>query len=160
MCGIIVGMTQEEIEFIGFFYGEGCITIQRVNHRGNPVFRLRISISSREDDSYIIDWAKEKFGGYTYRYGKRVMKTSGYISNPVKVWIVDSRVLTRKILELLRKGKLKSTKNKQVLLGLEFLDYQENREGKNRKLKPEQIEICEDYKQKLQLFKKYSNVTD
>jgi len=52
-------------EVRGFFWGEGCVDIQKIHRSSNqyPVYRPRVRISLRSDDAEILEVIYAEFGG-------------------------------------------------------------------------------------------------
>ena len=118
-------MKQEYIEFIGFFWGEGCLSILKASNRSQkdprPTYLPVIQISLRKDDSEILEWCKKEFGGNLYSFLPRQLK-NGYINKPVCIWRLTGLSGCKKVLEILKLGKLPSVKQKQITLFEEFLN--------------------------------------
>ncbi|MDD4984694.1 MAG: hypothetical protein PHQ43_02720 [Dehalococcoidales bacterium] len=126
MYHIHMGMlSDEEREFIGFFWADGSMMIQRINspRSGKKYYRPRMSITQREDGSDVLEWCKRRFGGKIYRRDKvyASLKKKGYIANPRKIWEVLGFAPCRKVAMVLVKGALPAKKKKELPTFVEFL---------------------------------------
>jgi len=130
-------MTEEEREFIGFFMGEGCLSIKRRHLRSSKGIRIcyepQILIGLREDDNEMLEWCKKRFGGGIYYYKARKIdgyKGKGYKQNPTAVWTATKVSDCKEILSILSKGILPTKKKKEILIMQQFL--KEKVKGKRR----------------------------
>jgi len=113
-------MTNWDREFIGYFFGEGCITIQRcLEKKTRPYYRIKLQFSARQDDDMLQE-AKKRYGGYIYQYGRRTQKVTGYTANPVTTWVLDDEWKCEKVIKMLLKGVLPSKKREQLELTKQF----------------------------------------
>ena len=122
-------MSDEEREFIGFFWGEGCLSIHRANMKTFKGIRSNyepvIQIASRADELPILQWCREKFGGTIYQYKQRTIngyKGKQYLQNPVAIWRIQNREGCYRIIAILEQGKLPALKMRQVSIFKAFLD--------------------------------------
>jgi len=128
-------MTEEEREFIGFFMGEGCISITKRYLKSSKGIRIcyepTLTISARVDDSKIIEWCKKQFGGSIYCYKAREIigyKGKKYKQNPVIRWDISKLSDCKKVISILNKGILPTKKKKEILVMQQFLE--EKTQGK------------------------------
>lgn len=159
-------MTNEEREFVGFFWGEGCLSIHKANMKTSKGVRANyepvIQIAIRSDDLPILQWCKNKFGGNIYQYKQR--KINGYmgkeyLQNPVAIWRIQNRSGCYKIIALLEQGCLPARKMQQVSIFKSFLDMKARgmRHGyQGQWFNEEQLAEHENMKQQLSSIKIFS----
>ena len=142
-------MTDKELEFIGFFAGEGSLYIQKSGNTGEyggfsryfiPVFRIYL----RKDDKRVLQQFKEMFGGSLCDgKGRR-----GHA--PSAQWSVRSKTGCWKVLRLLEKSSLPFVKFKQLPLMREFLELY------SKEYSDKSLERMKVIKESLSQMKKYS----
>ncbi len=114
-------MTNKEREFVGFLFGEGCFRISRHKKKGwgegRYLYRTDISVSLRDDDAAILEWAKENYGG-TLMYRPAANKIH-LNSKPYAMWILTSAITVKKVCEQCLKAELPTVKMRQVKLLLD-----------------------------------------
>jgi len=117
-------LSEEEREFVGWFWGEGSLMISKVTSRNSkakkPYYRPVISITQRDDDAEILEWAKRRFGGTFYKR-KHTPLGRNYVAHPRIEWQVIGFKRCRKVLEILKQGLLPSRKKKEIPVFEEFL---------------------------------------
>lgn len=130
-------MTNWDREFIGYFYGEGCITIQKcLAKETRPYYRIKLQFSARQDDDLILQQAKARYGGYIYQYGRRTQKLTGYVAKPVTTWVLDDEWKVETLIKILNKGILPSKKKEQLLLCKRFFQIKRRiRDKENKRVK-------------------------
>lgn len=118
-------LKQEYIEFIGFFLGEGCLSIHKASNRSKndprPCYQPVIQISLRDDDRKILEWCHSEFGGHIYSFHPRQMK-NGYINKPVCVWRLVGLQNCKKVIAILNQSLLPAKKKNEFKLFQEFLE--------------------------------------
>lgn len=124
-------MDEEDREFIGFFMGEGCLTIREEKRIDKKTFKEKnqyeplIKIGLRADNKEIMEWIQKRFGG-TLRWRKEKMvigyKHQPYRIRPVLEYEVANRKACLEIIGLLLKAKLPSRKMPEIILFKRFLD--------------------------------------
>ena len=120
-------ITNEEREFIGFFWGEGNMAIRKSISHSSKIkknhFNPTIKITQREDNPFILQWCKTKFGGSIWRRDKTSlsMKRSNYIANPRLTWEVQGFKRCREVIKVLEQGILNDKKKQELKIYKEFL---------------------------------------
>ena len=120
-------LTDEEREFIGFFWGEGYFGIRKSiswtskdkNFQYNPVLK----ITQRSDNPDILNWCKNRFGGSMHYRDKTYvsLKRSNYKANPRYTWEVQGFKRVREVVNILLQGKLPDKKRDSLKIFNEFL---------------------------------------
>ena len=109
----------EEREFIGWFWGEGCLMIQRVtsknSKKGNFYYRPVMVIAQRDDDADILKWCQKRFGGQL----ERRAKTNN--TNPRASWRLIGFKGCQEVVKVLSQGVLPSKKKRELVIFKEFL---------------------------------------
>ncbi len=79
----------------GFFDGEGCVMIHRQNRSIGPYYNIRTSIAQSTDDSGLLGWLEEEFGGSVGRYARQGGRdawswtATGKVAVKFLTWIKD-----------------------------------------------------------------------
>lgn len=127
-------MTQEEIEFVGFFMGEGSLCVRRCIDRNSlgdrTLYMPQICIDLRIDDLPLLFWIQKHIGGHVYYKQKNqeakkftdhlIGRT--YTRNPTARWCVTSVKEARCVISLLEQVKMPAYKAKQIAIFKRFLD--------------------------------------
>ena len=125
-------MTQEEAEFVGFFMGEGSLTVRKYTtkppHGHKRMYMPRIAISLRIDDLPLLKWVQKNFGGHVYynkawtQLRKVTFRGKEYTQNPTAQWSAQSVKDCLKIIALLEQAKMPANKVKQVAVFKKLLE--------------------------------------
>lgn len=155
---------EEDREFIGWFCGEGYITIRKSKPRQKKYIQYApvVGVTLRDDDFEIISWAKNRFGGWIYRSpSRKITGTNGgdYIQNPTANWKLSDLDKLEKLLQILVEAKIPAKKINEAKVLREFvklkLDWLRDHWPREKFFPSEMIEKFEGYYTKLREMKKY-----
>ena len=104
-----------------FFCGDGCLSILRNGKRrgGITAYVARASIVQRLDDIAVLQAIHARIGGNIHIEAAKT--SNGYVSKPIAVWRVSSRIGLYLICDILDSGVLPFKKKQQVALMREYL---------------------------------------
>lgn len=159
-----IRLYEEDREFIGYFCGEGFVTINRsrLTDKRYMQFSPILGINIRDDDKKILEWIKNRYGGYVYQNGKRkIVNQNGktYIQNPTVGWKLHGLEKLEKLLLIMLEAKIPAKKLEEVKVLKEFVNLKLSWRRKHwprQKFYPkDMVEKFEYYTAKLHEMKKY-----
>lgn len=155
-------MKQENYEFIGFLFGEGCFRIgkntQSQNGKKFLSYRPIITISLRDDDCEILKWAKSEYGGcLIFRKGRPQIPKQ----NPYCMWMLGSVDGVLRLCNEVLESKLPSIKKEQVRILKEFCETKVSRKLEKKRINrkffsEEELQKQHQAFEKLKKLKKYN----
>ena len=155
-------MTNQEREFVGFLFGEGCFRISRHKKKGwgegRFLYRTDVSVSLRDDDAEILEWAKQNYGG-TLMYRPAHAGKGRENSKPFVMWILTSAITVKKVCEQCLKASLPTVKKRQIELLLKICNLKIKKwEGKGAKRTGARWFTDEEYLSQEEAYKKLSEL--
>lgn len=152
-------LSNKDREFIGWFWGEGTMTIKRVISRNSKdkkrYYQPTVSVTQRDDNPDIINWCKKRFGGSIYRRDAAYesLTKRGYKANPRLIWQLSGFKGCWKVIEVLRQGELPDKKKEEIKIFERFLNTSI---GSGRNSSQKLLDKQEAIKMELQHYREYS----
>ena len=84
-----------------------------------------LGINIRDDDRSILEWIKQRYGGYIFVNSKRkIVNQNGktYIQNPTVAWKLTTSEKLEKLLPMMLEAKIPAKKLKEIAVLKEFID--------------------------------------
>lgn len=100
---------EEAAEFRGLFFGEGHIDLCKDGR--SQSFNVRLRIAVRDDDREIVEWVRDRFGGWLVSEAR----------TRSVCWAITGRHLVGAALDVLDAGTLPSKKRREVALAKQAL---------------------------------------
>ena len=151
-----------EHEFAGFFWGEGCLMIQKIkSHHKDPAkivpyYRPVIKICLRADDWKVLKWCRDHFGGWLSRRDRRKLTYShhhGYLVNPQVTWELVGFSKVDKVLDVLDRSIMPTKKRAELEIMRRFM---KTKKGVRHTTTQEERDYQEGLKQELHACKRYT----